>query len=50
MCGDNGETTWKLNILVAMDWWSPNFDDRLKTFMGILVMEIIFPIYYVLHK
>jgi hypothetical protein len=38
------------DILVLMDSWNPNFDDGCKKYMGILVMEIIFPIYYVLYN
>jgi hypothetical protein len=38
------------DILVPMDSWSLNFDDGSKKCMGIRVMEILIPIYYVLHN
>jgi hypothetical protein len=34
-----------LDILVSMYSWNPNFDDGSKKYMGIIVMEILFPIY-----
>jgi hypothetical protein len=36
--------------LIPMDSWSPNFHDGSKKYMGIVVMEILIPIYYVLHN
>jgi hypothetical protein len=39
-----------LKILVLMDSWRPNFNGGSKKYMGILVMEILFSIYYVLHN
>jgi hypothetical protein len=39
-----------LDILVPMDFWSLNFDDGSMKYMGILVMKILIPIYYVLHN
>jgi hypothetical protein len=39
-----------LDILVLLDSWSFNFDNRPRMYMGILIMEILFPIYYVLHN
>jgi hypothetical protein len=40
----------KLNILIPMDSWSLNFDSGSKMYMGILVMEILLIIFYVLHN
>ncbi len=50
MCGDNGKITQILDILLSMDSWNLTFDGGFKKFMGIVVMEILFPINYVLHK
>jgi hypothetical protein len=33
-----------------MDSWKPNFDYGFKKYMGIIVMEILILIYYVLHN
>jgi hypothetical protein len=38
------------NILIPMDSWNLNFDNGFRKYMGILVMELLFPIYYVLHN
>jgi hypothetical protein len=38
------------NIIVPMDSWSLNFNNGSKKYMGIIVMEILFPTYYVLHN
>jgi hypothetical protein len=38
------------NILISMDSWNLNFDSGFRKYMGILIMEFLFPIYYVLHN
>jgi len=37
------------DIIVPMDSWNPNFHSGSRKNMGIFVMNILFPIYYVLH-
>jgi hypothetical protein len=39
-----------LNILIPMDLWNPNFDSGSTKYIGILVMEILILIYFVLHN
>jgi hypothetical protein len=50
MCGNIVEIHENLDILIPMDSWNPNFDNGSKKYMGILVMEILILIYYVLHN
>jgi hypothetical protein len=40
-----------LDILILMDSWSFNFDDRPRMYTGILVMEIYFQftMYYIIN-
>jgi len=33
-----------------MDLWNPNFNGGFRKYMRIYVLEILFPIYYVLHN
>jgi len=39
-----------LNILDLMDSSNLNFDDGFRSMWGFLVMQILIPIYYVLHN
>jgi hypothetical protein len=39
-----------LNILDLMDSSNPNFDDGSRNMWGFFVMQILIPIYYVLHN
>jgi hypothetical protein len=39
-----------LNILYLMDSSNPNFDDGSRSMWGFFVMQILIPIYYVLHS
>jgi len=39
-----------LNILDLMDSSNPNFDNGSRSMWGFLVMQILIPIYYVLHS
>jgi hypothetical protein len=39
-----------LDILVTMNSWSLNFHSGSRKYMKILIIEIMFPIYYVLHN
>jgi hypothetical protein len=39
-----------LNILDLMDSSNPNFDGGFRSMWGFFVMQILIPIYYVLHS
>jgi hypothetical protein len=38
------------NILDLMDSLNPNFDDGSKSMWGFFAMQILIPLYYVLHS